>query len=212
MALADVQGVLARLFTDAPFRASFFADPVAVGRASGLDPAEAQVLSELSRSEVDGFAATLRRKRVADVRSVLPLTARALGAAFGDLTRPAMAGASRPGRHHDDARAIVDRLRGLARSYQLEPPWVADLARYEATFGLAQRRRACLLVRRFHFPIAALAVAILGGAPTADVKPCMTVGIWVRWPGRCGVFHRLWHGGAQRAKNSADAQYHPATG
>jgi hypothetical protein len=194
MALADVQAVLARLFTEAPFRASFFEDPLAVGHASGLDPAEAQALAELSRSEVDGFAATLRRKRLADVRRVLPLTARALGAAFGDLARSAVASAARPGRHHDDARAIVDRLRGLARSYQLEPPWAADLARYEATFGVAQRRRACLLVRRFRFPVAALAVAILGGAPMADVKPCMTVGIWVRWPGRRGDFHRVWQG------------------
>jgi hypothetical protein len=194
MALADVQAVLARLFTEAPFRASFFDDPVAVGQASGLDPAEAQALSGLCRSEVDGFAATLRRKRVADVRSMLPLTAHVLGAAFSDLAGPVVASAARPGRHHDDARAIVDRLRGLARSYQLEPPWAADLARYEATFDAAQRRRACLLVRRFRFPVAALAVAILGGAPMADVKPRMTVGIWVRWPGGRGIFHRVWQG------------------
>lgn len=194
MALADVQVVLARLFTEAPFRASFFDDPVAVGHANGLDPAEARALSELSRSEVDNFAATLRRKRVADVRSVLPLTARALGAAFGDLARSAVASAARPGRHHDDARATVDRLRDLARSYRLEPPWAADLARYEATFGVALRRRACALVRCFRFPVAALAVAILGSAPMADVKGCMTVGIWVRWPGRRGVFHRVWQG------------------
>jgi hypothetical protein len=192
MALADVQAVLARLFTDPPFRASFFDDPVAVGRASGLHAAEARTLSELSRSEVDGFAATLRRKRVADLRSVLPLTARALGAAFGDLERAAVAGGARPGRHHDDARAIVDRLRDLARSDQLELPWAADLARYEATFGVARRRRACLRVRRFRFPVAALAAAILCGAAMADVKPCMTVGIWVRWPGRRGIFHRVW--------------------
>jgi hypothetical protein len=200
MALTDVQAMLARLFTEAPFRASFFDNPVAVGRASGLDPAEAQALSELSRSEVDGFAATLRRKRVADVRSVLPLTARALGAAFGDLARPAVASAAGPGRHRDDARAVVERLRDLARCYQLDPPWAADLAGYEATFGVAQRRRACLLVRRFRFPVAALAVAILGGAPMTDVKPCMTVAIWVRWPGRHGVFHRAWKGCLRRAE------------
>ncbi len=200
MALADVQAVVARLFTEAPFRASFFDNPVAVGRASGLDPAEAQALSELSRSEVDGFAATLRRKRVADVRSVLPLTARALGAAFGDLARPAVASAAGPGRHRDDARAVVERLRGLARCYRLEPPWAADLAGYEATFGVAQRRQACLLVRRFRFPVAALAVAILGGAPITDVEPCMTVAIWVRWPGRHGVFHRAWTGCLRRAE------------
>jgi hypothetical protein len=192
MALADVQAMLARLFTDAPFRASFFDDPVAVGRANGLDPAEAHTLAALSRDEVDGFAGTLRRKRADDVRKVLPLTARALGGAFRDHILPATAGAPRPGRHRDDARALVERLRRVARPHELEPPWVADLARYEMTFGDALHLRAGFLVRRFRYPVARLAAAVLRGEATADVRLRTTVGVWVRWPGRRGVFHRMW--------------------
>ena len=82
MALADVQAILARLFTDAAFRASFFCDPVTLGRALGLEAAETSALAALSRDEVEQFAAIIRRKRADDVRKVLPLTARALGGAF----------------------------------------------------------------------------------------------------------------------------------
>jgi hypothetical protein len=184
--------MLARLFTDAPFRASFFADPVAVGRASGLDPTEAQTLAALSRDEVDGFAGTLRRKRADDVRKVLPLTARALGDTFRNHILPATAGAPRPGRHRDDARALVEHLGRLAGSRELAPPWAADLARYEMTFGDALHLRAGFLVRRFSYPVARLATAILRGEATADIQPRTTIGVWVRWPGRRGIFHQVW--------------------
>jgi hypothetical protein len=192
MALADVQAILARLFTDAAFRTSFFHDPVAVGCALGLEAAEASALAELSRDEVEQFAAIIRRKRVDDVRKVLPLTARALGGAFDRHALAAIVGAVRPGRHRDDARAVVDRLSRLARANELEPPWTADLARYEMTFGEALDRSACLLVRRFRFPVARLAAAIHCGAPTGNIKSRMTIGIWLRVPGPRGVSHRIW--------------------
>jgi hypothetical protein len=192
MALAHVQAILARLFTDTAFRASFFHDPVTVGRALGLEAAEANALTELSRNEVEQFAAIIRRKRADDARKVLPLTARALGGAFDRHVLATIVGAVRPGRHRDDARALVDLLGRLARSNELEPPWTADLARYEATFGEALHRSACLLVRRFRFPVARLAAAIHRGAPTGGIKPRMTIGIWLRVPGRRGIFHRIW--------------------
>jgi hypothetical protein len=196
MALADVQAVLARLFTDAPFRDSFFGDPVAVGRASGLDPAEAQTLAALSRNEVDGFAGTIRRKRADDVSKVLPLTTRVLGGAYRDHILPATDGAPRQGRHRGDARALAAHLGRMARTGQLEPPWAADLARYELAFGDALHRPAGFLVRRFRYPVARLAAAIFRGAPVGqgglEVKPRVTIGVWVRWPGRRGLFHRVW--------------------
>ncbi len=192
MALADVQAILARLFTDTAFRASFFWDPVTVGRALGLEAGEANALAELSRDEVEQFAAIIRRKRADDVRKVLPLTACALGGAFDRHVLATIVGAVRPGRHRDDARALVDRLSRLARSNELEPPWTADLARYEVTFGEALHRSACLLVRRFRFPVARLAAATRHGAPTGDIKPRMTIAIWLRVPGTQGIFHRIW--------------------
>jgi hypothetical protein len=192
MALAHVQRLLARLFTDAAFRTAFFDDPVAVGRSSGLDSADAARLAGLFRAEVEQFAGTLRRKRADDSRKVLPLTARALGDAFRDHILSITAGAPRPGRHRDDARALAEQLDRLARSNKLQPPWAADLARYELTFGDALHCRAGVIVRRFRFPVARLATAVLSGAPTAGIEPRVTVGMWVRWPWRRGLFHRMW--------------------
>jgi len=192
MALADVQAILARLFTEDAFRASFFHDPVTVGCVLGLEVAEASALADLSRDEVEQFAAIIRHKRADDVRKVLPMTARALDGAFDRHVLATIVGAVHRERHRDDARVLVDGLRRLARSNELEPPWAADLARYEVTFGEAMHRSACLLVRRFRFPVARLAAAIRCGAPTGDVKPRMTIGTWLRVPGRRGLFHRIW--------------------
>jgi len=192
MALADVQTILARLFTDASFRASFFADPLSVGRSFGLEPSEASSLAELSRTTVEQFAATIRRKRVDDMRKVLPLTARALGVAFDRHALTAIVGAVRPGRHRDDARVLLDHLSQLSQSNELEPPWPADLARYEATFGEALHCSACLLVRRFRYPVARLAAAIQSGAPIGNVAPRMMIGFWLKVPGRRGITHRIW--------------------
>ncbi len=120
MGLADVQAALARLFTDESLRARFFADPIAVGRALGLDSPEAEGLAGLSRDHVSQFAATLRRKRIDDARKYLPLTSLALGDSFAGHLLDAIDGPSPPGRHRDDARLLVGRL---ARLGEIPPGW-----------------------------------------------------------------------------------------
>jgi len=191
MALTRIQATLARLFTDAPFRASFFADPIAVGGSLGLEPSEASALAELSADAVEQFAASIRRKRLDDVRKVLPLTANALGEAFDRHVLGTIVGTVRPGRHRDDARALVDHLCRLSRSNELAPPWAADLARYEATFVDARQRSVCVLVRRFHFPVARLAAAIVCGASIGNIEPRRTISVWLIVPGRRGISHRI---------------------
>ena len=68
----------------------------------------------------------------------------------------------------------------------------ADLHVRGMTFGDVLHRRAGFLVRRFGYPVARLATAVLRGEAAAEVKPRTTVAVWVRWPGRRGVFHRVW--------------------
>ena len=119
MALTRIQPTLARLFTDAPFRASFFADPIAIGGSFGLEPSEASALSELAADTVEQFAASIRRKRLDDVRKVLPLIALARGDAFDRHVPATIVGAARPERHRDDARALVDHLCRLSRFNEL---------------------------------------------------------------------------------------------
>jgi hypothetical protein len=104
----------------------------------------------------------------------------------------AIVGEVRPGRHRDDARVLLDHLCRLSQSHELEPPWTADLARYETAFGDALHRSACLLVHRFRFPVARLAAAIYCGAAIGNIEPRATVGVWLRIPGWRGMTHRVW--------------------
>jgi hypothetical protein len=191
MALADVQAVLARLFTDPLFRADFMADPTAIGRALRLAPNDVDVLATLSRAAVEQFAAILKRKRCDEVRKALPLTAGALGNGIELYLLKAIDVPHRNGRR-DDTSALIDELDRLSRSGALEPRWAADIARYEATFTRAIRLRFYLRVRAFRFPVGRLAGALSRGERPDDVAPRPTVGIWLRWPGDDGVMHCVW--------------------
>jgi len=191
MALTQIQVTLASLFTDAPFRASFFADPIAVGGSLGLEPSEASELAELSANAVEQFVASIRRKRLDDVRKVLPLIALARGDAFDRHAPATIVGAAHPERHRDDARALVDHLCRLSRFNELAPPRAADLAMRRPLWTRCTRS-ACLLVRRFHFPVARLAAAIRCGAPISNIEPRITISVWARVPGRLGTSLRIW--------------------
>src|SRR5262245_49419326 len=85
MGLAEIQGVLARLYVDPVLRERFFAEPAAVGAELGLDAEEARGLACVSRRQVDQFADSLRRKRRAQVRRAIPMAARALGGRFAEF-------------------------------------------------------------------------------------------------------------------------------
>jgi len=191
MGLADVQTALAKLFTDENLRNRFFDDPLSVGRSLGLDDSEAAGLTGLSELHVTQFARSLRRKRVDDARKVLPLTSRALGDSFAPLLLGVLDGPLPRDRHRDDARMLAMNLERLARNGTLDPPWAADLARYELTFTEIRKQRSVIIARRFRFPVGLLADAINRGEPIPQARPGCTVGLWLRIPGRRGVIHRV---------------------
>jgi hypothetical protein len=64
MGLAQIQQVLARLYTDAALRERFFADPQRTGAELGLDAGEVHQLAHLSVQQVTFFARSLQRKRL----------------------------------------------------------------------------------------------------------------------------------------------------
>ena len=180
MALAQTQALLARLFTDAAARRAFFTDPAGYGRASGLSAAEARTFAGLDKGEVVAFARSLLGKRALDVRKVLPLTARALGARFDALLLEALEGPLPPGRHRADAAALA---RHLTAKRDADPPWVGDLARYELAFVEASRPGAALLLRRFRYPVETIARGLAANAAPA-AEPRASFGVWLRLPGR----------------------------
>jgi hypothetical protein len=190
MALSDVQAALARLFTDEAARAAFLRDPQDASRALGLDGNDAGTLARLAPRALRQFAGSLKAKSALDARKRMPLTAQALGEAFADhwgaALAPLRAGASRV----DEVHALAVRLAARAAAGQLAPPWIGDLARYEAAFVDAQRRGG-LRLRLFRFPVGAIAATLYAGGMIGDCAAGTTLGVWARWPGG-RLRHRVW--------------------
>lgn len=178
MGLSQTQALLARIFTDAKMRRAFFDDPHLAAKRFGLNAQEAETLSALDRREVEDFARSLFGKRALDARKALPLTAAALGKDFDRLLFEAIEGPPSPERHRADAAALA----ALLSSRDVEPAWIADLARYEMAFVAAARAGAFLLLRRFAYPVDEIARQLLAGA-RPDVSPRPRLGAWLRAPG-----------------------------
>lgn len=151
MALADVQRVLARLYTETTLRERYFADPSAVGGECGLSESEIQSLSMLSAEQVNAFAESLHHKRWGEVRKLLPLSVRILGRElFQNFLRYADTNVPQGvQKHREDA---IDFAAYLLQREDLTPAWAKEALRYEQAVlqANAPERRCC--VRRFPCP------------------------------------------------------------
>jgi hypothetical protein len=186
MALAEVQGALARLYVDPALRERFFADPPAVGAELALGAEEVRMLAGISRRQVEQFAEALRRKRRDQVRRVIPITARALGERYGRLFER-YAGESAPRGSKadlDDAAGFVVALGRWADDGR--PPWAVDIARYELAWRQAARAGCRPVLRAFRYPVARL---IRGRATNAAIVPRPTLAIWWRPTSRGRIRH-----------------------
>ena len=130
MDLKATQRFLAELYTDEAQRQRFAARPQAVAEEFGIAPDAARQLAELSAAQVAGFARCLQRKRLNEVRRMLPETCRALGSDLAQVFEAHAARFQPQGvrRHLDDALAFA---RFLSQSPGVNTDLV-DLARYEA--------------------------------------------------------------------------------
>ena len=185
MGLAEVQGVLARLVIDRALRDRFFADPVAAAPELGLVGQEALDLARMPRCQIDQFAESLRRKRRDQVRRLVPITARAFGDKFPALFERYMNESpprgSKPGL--DDASGFIAAIGRW--SDRLEPPWAADVARYELAWRDAARAGWLPIVRMFRFPVGRLST----WRNPEGVVPQATLAFWWRLTRRGTVRH-----------------------
>jgi hypothetical protein len=178
MGLAQVQALMARLYTDEPLRERFFDDPAAVGREFALSADEIRHLAHLSERQVGLFADALRGKRLHGVAKLLPLTCEALGDRFHDLFQR-YAGTYVPRgvhKHRDEALAFASYLERLARTEPLEPASTLDQLRYEIAWLRAAQPGVCCLVRYLgHW---------IGGR--------FAIAIWLRVSPRGRLRHAIW--------------------
>jgi hypothetical protein len=185
MGLADVQRVLARLSIERALVDRFCADPSAVGAELGLVADEALGLLQIPRRQLEQFADSLRRKRRDQVRRAVPIAARALGREFETLFERYVDESPPRGSKADidDAAGFVAALGRWAE--QLEPPWAADVARYELACRQAAHAGRVPIVRKFRFPVAELVTR----QEAEPVAPRATLACWLRPSRRGSVWH-----------------------
>lgn len=157
MALADVQGLMARMFTDEAVRRQFFERPDAVAAAFGLTDHEIEEVRCLAQQQVAFFARMLERKRARGVGRLLPQSRRLLGPRFGELfaryaAQPAPTG---PRRQRQDAVAFAAFVEKLAAAEQVLPDGALGTLRYEAASLTATEPGPLLLLRRIREPASA---------------------------------------------------------
>jgi len=180
MTLAALQTALAKILTDETLRGDFLAERATTVRRLDMSVEDAAALIEIDTFGLRNFADCLRRKRILDVRKVLPLTCQVLGDEFDRLLRTVIEGPPRAGRHRADAAALVCCLCSSSAQVPIQATWIADLARYEMAFVTAGTTGTCCILRCFRFPVAAIAGAVLSGRTPGRVAPRTSIGLWLR--------------------------------
>jgi hypothetical protein len=149
MGLAEIQKTLAQLYTNGDLRNQFFSDPTTIGKELGLDPNDIEHLAKLSNAHVKLFANSLQKKRLNEVRKLLPLTSQALGKRFNDLFAQYFESYNPIGvkKHLYDAINFSSFIKASIH----EPIWLQDLVKYEwAWLQIAGSMRK-LLVCQFKY-------------------------------------------------------------
>jgi len=188
MGLSETQRLLARLYLETPLRERFFADPQKVAAEFGLSPEDAAQWTSLSRRQTEFFARSLKFKRLAEVRRLLPRSAELLGSSFTELflryaEAPLSGGLAK---HYEDALAFVRFAERVETP--LEPRWALDLLRYEAAWlhARATLKVGCL-VRMFRHNLG----VILNPTHGAEPERRLTVGVWCKLPWSGRLVHGL---------------------
>ncbi len=190
MSLADTQRLIALLATDASLRTQLLSDPLAVAARYGVDAKTAQTLAKEIAEEIERFARSLIGKRRNEVCKLLPRTKRVLGNCFDDLFR-LYAKTTLPNgtkKHLQDAVQFADFLHTKLAAEKQIPLWIAELARYEASW-LEVRTHPCLLIRGFRALTKETAHLEANPSLNPALRPRRTLALWLRLPGKERIYH-----------------------
>lgn len=155
MSLKSVQNLLAQIYTNSQMRQDFLKNPEQIGKTFGLNAEEIKQLSQISSSQVHVFANSLKNKRLAEVREVLPFTYQVLGKEFNKLFWQYAETYLPAGikKHRDDAVAFALFLENLTQTQEIEPVWLADVIKYERCRLQASNINQKLIVSQFSYSI-----------------------------------------------------------
>jgi hypothetical protein len=179
MDLKTTQQLLARLYTDESLRKTFFSEPMVVATEFGITDDETRQLAHLSRRQVEGFARSLERKRLQELRRALPETCQVLGTRLEELFGRHAAAYQPSGlyRHAADALAFAT---FLAQTPSDIPEAISELARYESTWLRFRLRKTWPLIALFRIDPRAVSRTVRDHSP----RPRFTIACWFRIAGR----------------------------
>lgn len=182
MGYLEVQQVLAKLYTNAVLRESFFANPQEEGEELGLSFDEAQQLAQLSAQQVNLFASSLKRKRLSEVKELLPLTSQVLGKDFSKLFWRYAETYLPQGikKHWEDAIAFCTFIEKVAQVEGIEPPWVWELVRYEKACQKAAAPTCRLIWCRLRYALKPLVRSLVQQQETPVLLVQPTIALWFR--------------------------------
>ena len=188
MGLAEVQQLLARLYTDEELRARFFVDPLKVGRELGLSAEEARHMARLPSSQVKMFADSLLNKRLLGVGKLMPLTRRVLSERFDTHFRRFAATHEYDGhtQYLGDALEFAKYLEENLREERLGPGWTLDLLRFEKARLKAADPSCRWVARYFRHDISRLVRSVARKEELPVAARRATVAVWWR-PQRRGT-------------------------
>lgn len=176
--LSRTQQILARLYTDRTWRERFFTNPQAVSKEFDFN----EQLTQISAQQVNLFASSLQRKRLGQIRVLLPLTQQILGQKFSQLFGRYAPSYQPQGikKHHHDALHFCEFIAKIAASETIEPVWAVDIVRYEQAWLQTTEPNFHFTYCYFNYAIEPLITSLQQQvtAPTVKLKP--TVAIWLR--------------------------------
>ena len=193
MNLPALQQILARLVTEPDLRDRFLDDPAKAAATERWDTEMVRAISTISTSGLRHYGDALLNKRAREAGRCLPLTCRAPGySRFHELFRAYAAGTTThgPKRHRDDAIAFAGALLRGPSDASKAPPWVTDLAAYEAASLRCAGAMRCVLILRLGYNPRDLAKAAIPAMPFGDVPRCCALIVWFRFT-KSGRLHRI---------------------
>ncbi len=191
MALAHIQSMLAKIYTDAELRQRFMLNPYDVASAHNLEDSEIEQIIELSKPQVEDFAVSLIYKRLGETRKKLSFTARMLGKKFPRLFFQYAKESSPQGvkKYLKDTLLFAKYIERVAVKEEVAP-WSLEIMRYEINGMKAFLSLFTVSVCMFRYDVEALNEALLRNDQVQPTKR-LRAGLWVKyWPSK-RMFHKV---------------------
>ena len=165
--MSALEETLVRLLADAPQRKRFLSDRERFCAEIGLPAPERRMLLGISPEALERYARSLLDKRVSELLSAIPVTARAFPQ-VGDLYRAWLGRIPAPCREDTLTPGLREALRAVKPLAPLvEPEWLSELFVYEVLRGCSLRDRKPRTLRA-RWPQAELYAMLTGGEIPLD--------------------------------------------